>query len=157
MQTATPAASRVGTVTILTLLIGVAIGVALIAVIGHSIRSVQQQTSGTPVPSAQAILGLIIDPNLAVVSVDGGRAADRAGIRPGDTLSAFDGIGLTDASTARQTLVRVLDSKATITIGVVRSGQTLRLVAHPADSAAPIRIGGIVVTPTPALGDYWYL
>lgn len=156
MQPVTPP-SRVGPVTILTLIIGVAIGVALIALIGHSIRSVQQQASGTPVPSAQAILGLIIDPNLAVVSLDGGRAADRAGIRPGDILSAFDGVGLTDASTARQTLVRMLRGRAMLTVSVVRNGQTLHLVAHPADSTAPIRIGGVVVTPTPASGDYWYL
>ena len=149
--------SRVGPVTILTLLIGVVLGVALIALIGHSIRAVQQQASGTPVPSAQAILGLIIDPNLAVVSVDGGRAADRAGIRPGDTLSAFNGVGLTDASTARQTLVRATRGKAAVTVGVLRDGQALRLVARIADSTGPIRIGGVVVTPTAALGDYWYL
>jgi|GEM_PF-2442929 len=149
--------SRTGPVTIVTLLIGVALGVALIALISHSIRAVQQQASGTPVPSAQAILGLIIDPNLAVVSVDSGRAADRAGIRPGDTLSAFNGVGLTDALSARQTLVRAAQGKAAVTVDVLRDGQTLRLVAHAADSAGPIRIGGVVVTPTPALGDYWYL
>lgn len=156
MQPATRT-SRAGPVTILTLLIGVALGVALIALIGHSIRAVQQQASGTPAPSARAILGLVIDPNLAVVSVDSGRAADRAGIRPGDTLSAFNGIGLTDASTARQTLVRAVQDKAAVTVGIVRDGQTLRLVAHISDSAGPIRIGGVVVTPTPATGDYWYL
>lgn len=75
------------------------------------------------IPSEEATkLGVTQGPGVVVFDVQSGSAADRAGLRRGDVISALNGTGVTDPNTFRNQIARTPPGSE-VTLTVKRDGQ----------------------------------
>ena len=74
------------------------------------------------IPSEEAAkLGVTQGPGVVVYQVQSGSAADRAGLRPGDVITAFNGTGVTDPNPFRNAIAATPPGTE-ITLTVKRDG-----------------------------------
>lgn len=128
---------RPGRLTLLLIVIGVAFGLGLTALLAHSIQQ-GAQTPLHPTQSAKPLLGMVIDSRRAVVALDAGRAAQQSGVRAGDVLQAIDGTTLGAASTVRGVLVSALakpGAHGDVQLTLTHNGQPYTVTAHTRLSA----------------------
>jgi serine protease Do len=74
------------------------------------------------IPSEEASqLGVTQGPGVVVYQVQGGSAADRAGLRQGDVISALNGTAITDPNTFRNSIASISPGTE-VTLTVRRDG-----------------------------------
>lgn len=150
---------RLGAITLLLLLIGAGCGVGLGAALIHSLQNTQQAVNAPALPSARPILGVVVDAGLRVLTVDSGGAAERAGIRTGDALTALNGVSFIVATDVRPALAAALKAhpERSLQISLTRAGRTVVVAVHVDATATPSRSGTAFASPTPPYGLVFYL
>lgn len=104
---------------------------------------------------SRAFLGVTTRAEAGAVVVDTvipSSPADRAGIRPGDSLTAFDGAELSAPVDLQRALDRLEGGRAT-SVRLLRDGELHVLDVTLADWAEqPVAIGGMILRPAPGAG-----
>jgi S1-C subfamily serine protease len=150
---------RLSALTLLLLLIGVGCGVGLGAALVHSLQNTQQAVNAPAPPTARPILGVVVDEGLTVLTVDSGGAAEHAGIRSGDVLTALDGVSFNAAAEVRPALTAALKAhpERSLQISLTRAGRSVVVAVQVDAGPAPSRTGTAVASPTPPYGVVFYL
>jgi S1-C subfamily serine protease len=123
------------------LVAGIVIAVALPALVSKSPVETQGQMLVLQSEAAPQ-LGLVVDKNLRVIDVVKGGAADRAGVKKGDTLMSINAQRLATAAGAKKAFNRLAASKS-VSLTVKRGSKELTV------DIAPLVPQGISGGPTP--------
>lgn len=75
---------------------------------------------------------MITNQHIAIMDVVAGSAADKAGLKTGDTVRSINGQVVTDAERARSVLAEHANPDQSVTIGISRPGQDLFIETKPA-------------------------
>jgi len=101
--------------------------------------------------------GLVIDDKLQVVEVEVNSAAQKAGIKTGDTLESIDNTTLATPKDARDAARQAVTTNRSATFVLNRNGQKLSLQVAPGSTSGrgPNSRPGATATPVPS--NYGYL
>ena len=158
---------------VVSLLLGLALIVMLTGLIGRNAgdrntatQSVTAQATSTvvglvPIEGSEPapVLGVVVDGNLKVVDVEGGSAAEKAGVQKGDILKKLDNTALTSPAAAMETARQRIRSVPGQKVDVVlqRGGQEIILQVLPSPPASRGTIDNPAPTPTAVPADFGYL